>query len=74
MGLKPTRQWVIRTDERGFTRLSEKYKVPNVPQDEFYKLNGVVTLPIRNNYNSRNKGSKRICNQSRDFCSPNQIK
>ena len=46
MGLKPTRQWVMRTDERGFTRLSEKYKVPNVPQDEFYKLNGVVTLPL----------------------------
>ena len=46
IGLQPARQWVMKTDDRGFTRLSEKYKVPNVPQDEFYKLDGVVTLPL----------------------------
>ncbi|HJD46393.1 MAG TPA: prealbumin-like fold domain-containing protein, partial [Candidatus Mediterraneibacter norfolkensis] len=42
-GVNPLRTWVMRTDERGFTRLGDKYKVSG---DEFYKLNGVVTLPL----------------------------
>ena len=42
-GLQADRTWVVKTDERGFTRLGDKYKVSG---DEFYKLNGVVTLPI----------------------------
>ena len=40
---KPERTWVLRTDDRGFTRLNDKYKVSG---DEFYKLGGVVTLPL----------------------------
>ena len=42
-GKKPIRTWVMKTDERGFTRLGEKYKVSG---DEFFKLKGVVTLPL----------------------------
>lgn len=42
-GKKPVRTWVMKTDERGFTRLGEKYKVSG---DEFFKLKGVVTLPL----------------------------
>lgn len=42
-GYTPKRTWVLKTDERGFTRLGDKYKVSG---DEFYKLNGVVTLPL----------------------------
>ena len=41
-GKKPVRTWVMKTDERGFTRLGEKYKVSG---DEFFKLK-VVTLPL----------------------------
>ena len=26
-GIQPTRQWVLKTDERGFCRLGDKYKV-----------------------------------------------
>ena len=39
----PERTWVLRTDDRGFTRLSNKYKVSG---DDFYTLEGVVTLPL----------------------------
>ena len=42
-GIQPLRTWVVRTDDRGFTRLGESYKVSG---DEFYKLGGVVTLPL----------------------------
>ena len=42
-GKKPVRTWIMKTDERGFTRLGEKYKVSG---DEFFKLKGVVTLPL----------------------------
>ena len=37
------RTWIVKTDSRGFTRLGDKYKVSG---DEFYKLGGVVTLPL----------------------------
>lgn len=42
-GIQPLRTWVVRTDERGFTRLGESYKVSG---DEFYKLGSVITLPL----------------------------
>ena len=42
-GAVPLRTWVMRTDERGFTRLGDAYKVSG---DEFYRLNGVITLPL----------------------------
>lgn len=42
-GKKPIRTWVMKTDERGFTRLGEKYKVSG---DEFFKLKGVGNLPL----------------------------
>ncbi|WP_287971359.1 SpaA isopeptide-forming pilin-related protein, partial [Blautia sp.] len=42
-GKQAERTWVVKTDERGFTRLADKYKVSG---DDFYKLNGVVTLPL----------------------------
>lgn len=42
-GIAANRSWVMKTDARGFTRLDEKYKVSG---DEFYKKNGVVTLPL----------------------------
>lgn len=42
-GVQADRAWVVKTDERGFTRLGDKYKVSG---DDFYKLNGVVTLPM----------------------------
>lgn len=43
-GIQPTRQWVLKTDERGFCRLGDKYKVSG---DEFYYLStGDISLPI----------------------------
>lgn len=42
-GVQPTRTWVIKTDERGFSRLGEGYKVSG---DNFYYLNGIITLPL----------------------------
>ena len=43
-GITPTRTWVVKTDERGFARLGEKYKVSG---DDFYHLaSGDITLPL----------------------------
>ena len=42
-GKKPLRTWVMKTDERGFTRLSDKYKVSG---DPLYYLDEVPTLPL----------------------------
>ena len=42
-GIQPTRTWVVKTDERGFSRLGEEYKVSG---DNFYYLNGIITLPL----------------------------
>ena len=38
------RSWVLKTDERGFTRLGDKYKVSG---DEFYYMStGDITIPL----------------------------
>lgn len=42
-GYTPKRTWVLKTNENGFTRLEDKFLVSG---DDFYKLNGVVTLPM----------------------------
>ena len=42
-GVKPTRSWVLRTNENGFAHLSEKYLVSG---DDFYlNANGTPSLP-----------------------------
>ena len=42
--LQPTRSWVLKTDEDGFTRLSDTYLVSG---DEFYyDSSGFITLPL----------------------------
>ena len=42
-GVQPTRTWVLRTNDNGFIRLDDSFKVAG---DEFYKMsNGVPTLP-----------------------------
>lgn len=43
-GKKPVRTWVMKTDERGFTRLGEKYKVSG--DDFYYNSIGDITLPL----------------------------
>ena len=42
--VQPTRSWVMRTDERGFTRLGESYKVSG--DDFYYMSTGDITLPL----------------------------
>lgn len=42
--VSPTRTWVMRTDERGFTRLGESYKVSG--DDFYYMSTGDITLPL----------------------------
>lgn len=43
-GKKPIRTWVMRTDDKGYTRLAEKYKVSG---DDFYHTtSGKPTLPL----------------------------
>ena len=41
-GVRPTRSWVVRTDEDGYARLSESYLVHG---DPFYYNGNVVTMP-----------------------------
>ena len=42
--LEPTRTWIVKTDEDGFTRLSDTYLVSG---DEFYyDSSGFITLPL----------------------------
>ncbi|WP_449316710.1 VaFE repeat-containing surface-anchored protein [Rubneribacter sp.] len=41
-GVKPTRSWVVATNERGYASLSASYLVSG---DAFYYENGFVTLP-----------------------------
>ncbi|CAM2078027.1 MAG: SpaA isopeptide-forming pilin-related protein [uncultured Clostridium sp.] len=43
LGVSPTRTWVMKTDEDGFTLLDDSYKVSG---DELYIINGVPTLPL----------------------------
>lgn len=43
LGISPTRTWVMKTDEDGFTLLDDSYKVSG---DELYIINGVPTLPL----------------------------
>lgn len=43
LGVSPTRTWVMRTDEFGFTMLDNSYKVSG---DELYIVNGSPTLPL----------------------------
>ena len=43
LGVSPTRTWVMRTDELGFTMLDNSYKVSG---DELYIVNGSPTLPL----------------------------
>lgn len=42
------RTWYIRTDDKGFTRLSENFLVDNeiYSSDEFYYFNNLVSVPI----------------------------
>ncbi len=42
-GQTSARTWVLRTEADGYCRLGERYKVSG---DDFYKLDGVVTLPL----------------------------
>lgn len=43
-GKKPVRTWVMKTDERGFTRLGEKYKVSG--DNFYYNSIGDITIPL----------------------------
>lgn len=43
LGVSPTRTWIMRTDEFGFTMLDNSYKVSG---DELYIVNGSPTLPL----------------------------
>ena len=43
-GIQPTRTWVVKTDERGFSRLGEEYKVSG---DNFYYLNGIISIGVQ---------------------------
>lgn len=43
LGKSPTRTWVMRTDERGFVRFSDDYKVSG---DDFWYSAGVPTIPL----------------------------
>ena len=42
-GKKPVRTWIMKTNEKGRCYLTKEYKVSG---DEFFKLKGVVTLPL----------------------------
>ena len=43
-GKVPIRTWIMKTDDRGFTRLGEKYKVSG--DDFYFNSTGDVTLPL----------------------------
>lgn len=43
-GESPVRTWVMKTDDRGFARLGEKYKVSG--DDFYFNSTGDVTLPL----------------------------
>lgn len=43
-GQVPARSWVLKTDEDGYCRLSDKFKVSG--DDFFYMSNGLPTLPV----------------------------
>ncbi|MBS6503463.1 MAG: LPXTG cell wall anchor domain-containing protein [Clostridium sp.] len=43
LGVSPTRTWIMRTDEFGFTMLDNSYKVSG---DDLYIVNGSPTLPL----------------------------
>lgn len=43
LGVSPTRTWIMRTDEFGFSMLDNSYKVSG---DDLYIVNGSPTLPL----------------------------
>lgn len=45
-GKSPERKWILKTNQNGYTDLSEKYRADSDYGNEFYYSDGIATLPL----------------------------